>query len=49
MDGTENELAAAFCQSKGTDSTYSGNSMLIGNYAARSATGSFSPCDSGAN
>ncbi|CAE7369828.1 unnamed protein product, partial [Symbiodinium natans] len=33
MDGTENELAAAFCQSKGTDSTYSGNSMLIGNYA----------------
>ena len=39
MDGTENELAAAFSQSKGTDSTYSGDSMLIGNYAARSATG----------
>ena len=47
MDGTEQELAAAFSQSKGTDSTYSGDSMLIGNYAARSATGSFCPCDSG--
>ncbi|CAE7554786.1 unnamed protein product [Symbiodinium natans] len=33
MDGREDEFAAAFSQSKGTDRTYCGDSMLIGNYA----------------
>ena len=33
MDGTEDELAEGFSRSKGTNATYCGDSMLIGNYA----------------